>query len=94
MEDKEIDAISILTPTFTHCNIAVEALKAGKHVLCEKPPARTVKETELMVNTAKETGKLLMFAFVLRFFPSTIFLKDYIAANKIGQVYHAEVMRL
>lgn len=43
LEDKEIDAISILTPTFTHCNIAVEALKAGKHVLCEKPPARTVK---------------------------------------------------
>ncbi len=94
LNDPEIDAVSVVTPTFTHCNITVEALKAGKHVLCEKPPALTVEETRLAVETARETGKLLMFAFVVRFDQSTTFLKDYIDAGKLGQIYHAEVMRL
>ena len=94
LEDNEIDAISIATPTFTHCNITIEALKAGKHVICEKPPALTVKETKLMVETAKETGKLLMFGFVVRFNPATALLKDYIDSGKMGPIYHAEVMRL
>ena len=94
LEDEEIDAVSIVTPTFTHCNITIEALKAGKNVLCEKPPALTVKDTELAVKTAEETGKLLMYAFVLRFNYRTAFLKDYIDAGKMGQLYHADIMRL
>ena len=94
LDDKEIDAVDIVTPTFTHCNITVEALKAGKHVLCEKPPALTVKDTELAVQTAKETGKLLMYGLVCRFLPQITFLKKYIEDGKMGQIYHAEVMRL
>ena len=94
LEDEQIDAVSIVTPTFTHCNITIEALKAGKHVLCEKPPALTVKDTELAVKTAQETGKLLMHGFVCRFNQSTEFLKNYIDEGNMGQLYHADIMRL
>lgn len=94
LDDEEIHAVSIVTPTFTHSNITIEALKAGKHVLCEKPPALTVKETEQMVKTAEETGKLLMFAFVCRFKHQISFLKEYIDSGKMGQIYHADLMRL
>lgn len=94
LEDERIDAVSIVTPTFTHTNIAVEALKSGKHVLCEKPPALSVAETELAVKTAEETGKLLMYAFVVRFDHKTSFMKDCIDSGKLGNIYHADVMRL
>ena len=94
LENAEIDAVSIITPPYTHCNITVEALKADKHVLCEKPPAMTVQETELAVKTAEETGKLLMYGFLFRFMPETTFLKRYIDDGKMEQIYHADVMRL
>lgn len=92
--DPQIDAVSIVTPTFTHADITVEALRAGKHVLCEKPPARTVAETERAVQAAKEAGKLLMYGFVCRFLPTTTFLKNYVDAGHLGPIYHADVMRL
>lgn len=94
LNDDEIDAVSIVTPTFTHCTVAVEALKAGKHVLCEKPPALTVEETKLIVDTAKEAGKQIMFGFIVRFNLRTTFLKNHIDAGNMGQLYHAEIMRL
>ncbi len=94
LDDPQIDAVSIVTPTFTHSNLAIEAMQAGKHVLCEKPPARTVAETERAVRVSKETGKLLMYAFVCRFMPQTAFLKDYVDDGKLGPIYHADVLRL
>lgn len=94
LDNPEIDAVSIVTPTFTHSNITMEALRAGKHVLCEKPPARTVAETERAVQVAKETGKLLMYAFVCRFMSPTTFLKDYIDAGHLGSIYHVDILRL
>ena len=46
LNDKSIDAVSILTPVFTHKNVVIEALRAGKHVLCEKPPCLTAAEAQ------------------------------------------------
>lgn len=94
LEDKTIDAVSIVTPTFTHSNIAIEALKAGKQVLCEKPPAMNVSETEAMVNAAQETGNLLMFAFVLRFNQPTKLMKEQIDSGNMGDILHADIFRL
>ena len=94
LKDKAIDAVSIVTPTFTHSNIVIEALKAGKQVLCEKPPALSVKETEAMVNTAQETGNLLMFALVCRFKQQTKLMKEHITSGNMGKILHAEVVRL
>lgn len=94
LSNKEIDAVSIATPTFTHKNIVVEALKAGKNVLCEKPPAMNYEEALECEKTAKETGKLLMYAFVIRFSKEAIFMKEYIKSGKMGEIYYAEASRM
>jgi predicted dehydrogenase len=60
--DDDVDAVIICSPTNTHAQYAIAALRAGKHVLCEKPMASTVEEAEAMIKEAKEAGKKLMIA--------------------------------
>ena len=60
LADPSIDAVSICTANFAHCDATVAALEAGKHVLCEKPMAVTLADCEKMVETAKKAGKYLM----------------------------------
>lgn len=60
IEDKSIDAVSVCTTNVTHAEIAVAAMRAGKHVLCEKPMATTLADCERMAATAKQTGRFLM----------------------------------
>ena len=59
---KDMDAVSICTPNYTHASLAIEALRGGKHVLCEKPMATTPAECELMVREADACGKMLLVA--------------------------------
>lgn len=94
LEDNSIEAVSIATPTFTHCQIVVEALKAGKQVLCEKPPALNVKEAELEVAAARETGNLLMWELPNRFKQEIQFLKKYIEEGNMGKILQAEAFRV
>ena len=67
LADETIDAVIIVTPTKYHCEIAVAAAKAGKHILCEKPMAMTVEECNEMDRAAKENGVKLQLAFMRRF---------------------------
>lgn len=60
LADPAIDAVSVCTANNVHADITIAALRAGKHVLCEKPMATTLEECEAMVSAAKETGKILM----------------------------------
>lgn len=60
LADPEIDAVSVCTANSSHAQITIEALKAGKHVLCEKPMATTLEDCEEMVLAAKQSGKFLM----------------------------------
>ena len=60
LADPAIDAVSVCVANNAHASISIAALKAGKHVLCEKPMATTLKECEDMVVAAKESGKFLM----------------------------------
>lgn len=94
LNDPTVDAVSILTPTFTHKTIVLEALNHGKHVLCEKPPALNVQEAQECAEAAAKSGKLLMHAFVLRFHKDTVFLKDYVDSGAMGDIYFAEVSRM
>lgn len=94
LNNKSIDAVSIVTPTFTHKNIVIEALEAGKDVLCEKPPALNADEVRLCEETAKKTGKLLMFAMVCRFRSQTQYLKRFIKQGKMGKIISGECARL
>ena len=64
INDPEIDAISVCTPNRMHPVITIDALRAGKNVLCEKPAARTYAEVEQMVQAQRETGKILVIGVV------------------------------
>lgn len=94
LSDAEIDAVSIVTPTFTHTGMVIDALTSGKDVLCEKPPALVADDVRKCEAAAKETGKLLMYAFVCRFRPQVKFLKDYIDSGKMGKIVSADAARI
>lgn len=94
LRDDTIEAVSIATPTFTHCQIVIDALEAGKHVLCEKPPALTVAEAEKCAEAAAKSGKVLMYAFVRRFSEQMQYLKKFEQAGGFGKIYSAEATRI
>ena len=86
LADPAIDAVSVCSTNASHCEIAVNALRAGKHVLCEKPMATTLAECKLMVKTARETGKYLMVAQNQRFAKAHIDAQKLIASGEIGEI--------
>ncbi|MGI9242436.1 MAG: Gfo/Idh/MocA family protein, partial [Verrucomicrobiales bacterium] len=63
LEEADIDAVSIIVPNKFHAPLALQALKAGKHVFCEKPPALNAAEVTELIAAADESGKTLMFNF-------------------------------
>jgi len=90
LEMKELDAVDICTPNKFHAPIAIDALKAGKHVYCEKPMAMNTEEAEAMVRTAKETGLKLSVGYPSRFSDDAQFLKSLIVSGELGEIYYAE----
>jgi predicted dehydrogenase len=90
LREAEPDAVSILTWTNTHEPIAMDALKAGVHVLCEKPPATSAAGAARMHEAAMENGKLLMFNFIRRFGRTESLAKKYVEQGRIGAVYFAK----
>ncbi len=86
----EIDAVSICTPHALHAPIAIDALNAGKHVLCEKPMATSAKDAAEMIKAARKAGKLLEVAIRNRFSPVVQFAKRLVDEGMLGKVYYAE----
>ncbi len=86
----ELDAVSVCTWNSTHASITIAALKAGKHVLCEKPMATNLEDARLMEQTAKETGKLLMIGFVRRFGNDIKMIRDLGSEGAFGEFYYAK----
>ena len=85
----DIDIVDIVTPGDSHAEIAIAALDAGKHVLCEKPLANTVAEAEAMLAAAEraaQRGARAMVGFTYRRVPAVTFLRDLIAQGRIGRV--------
>jgi predicted dehydrogenase len=90
----ELDAIDICTPNYAHKEPTIKSLKAGKHVLCEKPIALNGTEGAEMVAASKESGKKLMIAYCWRWNPGAAALKRFINAGDMGEIYHARVQAL
>lgn len=86
INDPDIEAIYNPLPNSLHAEWTMKALRAGKHVLCEKPLAVTVAQGNLMVEAAQANGKLLMEAFMYRFHPQIVWTLEQIAAGRIGPV--------
>ena len=94
IEKEEFDILDICLPTFLHCQYAVRALRAGKHVLCEKPMALTVEEADAMLAAAEECGKQLMIGQCLRFSSDYLALKELLDSGKLGRPLHMHMERL
>ncbi len=86
----DLDAVSVCVPNYLHAPIAIEALKRGLHVLCEKPLARTSKEAQSMVDAATEADRVLQVVFNHRVRGDVQVLKRYIDEGKLGKIYYAK----
>ncbi len=82
----DIDIVDIVTPGDSHAEIAIAALQAGKHVLCEKPLANSVAEAEAMAAAAAASGTQAMVGFTYRRVPAVTLMRDLIAQGLIGEV--------
>lgn len=89
-QEKEIEAVYVLTPNRSHSFISIDAMKAGKHVMCEKPMAKTYADAKAMVETAKETGKILNIGYQNRYRPDSRYLKAACENGDLGEVYYAK----
>lgn len=87
LEDPEIQAISVCTPNHMHAQISIDAMRAGKDVLCEKPAARTYQEALEMQKVQHETGRILNIGVVNRFNDSVRRIKEYIDNGELGELY-------
>lgn len=94
LADKSIDAVHVLTPNVSHCEISCAAMEAGKHVICEKPMAANIADAEKMMETAKRTGKLFTIGYQYRHIDSNKAMKDYVDTGALGEIYYAEAIAL
>lgn len=90
LERDDIDGVSIATPDFTHTPLLIEALKAGKHILCEKPLSTDLAEAEEIAALAAGTDATVMLDFHNRLNPAVAAAQSDIAAGTIGRVIHAD----
>ena len=97
IEREDIDVVDICTPSDTHMVIAISALRAGKHVLCEKPLARSVAECEAMTKVAEEarsTGQRAMVGFNYRCLPALALARQLVGEGRLGTLRHVRGLYL
>ena len=90
LADKTIDVVHVLTPNISHAEITIAGLEAGKHVMCEKPMAKTAADARLMVEAAKKSGKKLTIGYQSRHRNDSQYLKQAIVEGKLGEIYYAK----
>lgn len=84
---KDIDVVHVCTPNSSHSEISVAALNSGKHVMCEKPMAKTSAEAKAMLDAAKTTGKKLTIGYQNRFRSDSQFIKGLCDKGELGEIY-------
>ncbi len=94
LKDDSIVAVHVCTPNRSHSFITVDALHAGKHVICEKPMAINAAEAKKMVDAAKETGKILTIGYQNRYRADSAYLKRACENDYLGEIYYAKALAL
>ena len=90
LEDKGIDVVHVCTPNISHAEITIAALEAGKHVMCEKPMAKTAADARRMVAAAKKSGKKLTIGYQSRHRNDSQFLYQTVRKGELGEIYYAK----
>lgn len=85
-DNKEVEIVYVILPNSMHAEFTIRGLRAGKHVLCEKPMAPAVEECERMIAASKETGKKLMIAYRLHYEPMNLTAAELIQKKTFGEV--------
>ena len=93
LEAGGFDIVDITLPTMLHPSAAIAALKAGCHVLCEKPMALTLKDCDAMLAAAKAADRRLLVAHCVRFFPENVYVRDLVRSGRYGKVLAADFSR-
>jgi predicted dehydrogenase len=94
IHNNEIDAVCIATPVKTHAELAISALKSGKHVFVEKPLAASLQEAEYIMSVADKNSLKVAVGHVFQFAPAVRKIKELISGGAIGDLYHITSMRI
>lgn len=94
LEDAKVDLVDICLPTSMHAEVVMQALRAGKHVLVEKPLALSMKDADRLVAEAAKRGLCFTVAHVLRYFPEFRLVKETVQAGQYGKVQAAHFKRI
>ncbi|MBE5806927.1 MAG: Gfo/Idh/MocA family oxidoreductase [Clostridiales bacterium] len=90
LKDGTIDVVYVLTPNRSHADLSIDALNAGKHVMCEKPMAKTAADARRMVEAAKKSGKKLTIGYQHRHKAEARYVKALIERGDLGEIYVAK----
>lgn len=84
LDSADLDIVDVCVPTPAHADVVIEALQWGKHVLCEKPMAKSLEDCDRMIAAAEKAGTAFMVAHVIRFWPEYAYLKSVAESGKYG----------
>ena len=93
LDDPTVDAVSITTHVYDHRDIAIDALRSGKHVLLEKPMAPTAEDCDRILEAARQSSGLFMVGHICRFDPRVAMAKEAIDAGRIGRIVSMHARR-
>lgn len=94
LKDESIATVHVCTPNRSHAFITIDALEAGKCVMCEKPMAKTYAEAKKMYETSVKTGKLLTIGYQNRWRSDSLYLKKCCENGELGEIYYAKAIAL
>src|SRR4029077_9085623 len=89
LRSPDVDVVHITTPNRFHCEMAMAALKAGKHCICEKPLAMDTRETAKILKLAKSSGTVFAVNYTIRCYPAGLQLRKMVARGDLGEIIHA-----
>lgn len=94
LKDKDIEVVHVCTPNRSHAFISIDAMEAGKHVMCEKPMAKTYKEAKEMLDASERTGMKLTIGYQSRWRADSLYLKKMCEDGELGEIYYGKAIAL
>lgn len=94
LKDRDIEVVHVCTPNRSHAFISIDAMGAGKHVMCEKPMAKTYKEAKEMLDASERTGMKLTIGYQSRWRADSLYLKKMCEDGELGEIYYGKAIAL